>query len=317
MQHAGNRSRGRPILHTLWLPLLSMTLMPLGLTAADRHSPRAIIDRVDQVLRGDSSRGVATMRVITRHWERSLTMEVWSLGADYSLVRVLSPAKEAGTSTLKASRDIWNYLPKVDRTIKIPASMMMGSWMGSHFTNDDLVKESRLVEDYEIETGFEGTRENVRVWEFTLTPRPEAAVVWGKIEYRVRQRDFMPLQARYFDEEGELVRTLTFSDFRRMGEPPGSGPHGHATPRQARRADQRELRRAAVRPENRQVLLLPADSPSREVSGHGSSFLVADRLAQSRAQPETHLHHGPGTGGRLLCRHLHDRIRRRTQGRDD
>ena len=209
--------RGRRAFHILWLPLLSMTLTSSGPTAGERHSPRAIIDRVDRVLRGASSRGVATMRVTTRHWERSLTMEVWSLGADYSLVRVLSPAKEAGTSTLKSSRDIWNYLPKVDRTIKIPASMMMGSWMGSHFTNDDLVKESRLVEDYEIETSFEGTRENVKVWEFALTPRPEAAVVWGKIEYRVRQRDFMPLQARYFDEEGELARTLAFSDFRRMG----------------------------------------------------------------------------------------------------
>jgi len=194
-----------------------LTLVVPGLTAGDRHSPRAIIDRVDRVLRGASSRGVATMRVITRHWERSLALEVWSLGNDYSLVRVLSPAKEAGTSTLKASRDIWNYLPKVDRTIKIPASMMMGSWMGSHFTNDDLVKESRLVEDYDLETTFEGTRDTVKVWEFALTPRPEAAVVWGKIEYRVRQRDFMPLQARYFDEEGELVRTLAFSDFRRMG----------------------------------------------------------------------------------------------------
>ena len=217
LKRTENQGRARWVLHTLGLALLTMTLPPAGLTAGDRHSPRAIIDRVDRVLRGASSRGVATMRVITRHWERSLTMEVWSLGNDYSLVRVLSPAKEAGTSTLKASRDIWNYLPKVDRTIKIPASMMMGSWMGSHFTNDDLVKESRLVEDYEIETTFEGTRETVKLWEFTLTPRPEAAVVWGKIEYRVRQRDFMPLQARYFDEEGELVRTLTFSDFRRMG----------------------------------------------------------------------------------------------------
>ena len=212
-----HQRRDRRIHRTLGLPLLAMTLMSAGLTAGDRHSPRAIIDRVDRVLRGASSRGVATMRVTTRHWERSLTMEVWSLGADYSLVRVLSPAKEAGTGTLKASRDIWNYLPKVDRTIKIPASMMMGSWMGSHFTNDDLVKESRLVEDYEIETTFDGTRDAVKIWEFTLTPRPEAAVVWGKIEYRVRQRDFMPLRARYFDEEGELVRTLTFSDFRRMG----------------------------------------------------------------------------------------------------
>ena len=194
-----------------------MVLFLGGLAAHGQDSPRAIIDRVDRVLRGASSRGVATMAVVTKHWERSLTMEVWSLGSDYSLVRVVAPAKEAGMSTLKAAKDIWNYLPKVDRTIKIPASMMMGAWMGSHFTNDDLVKESRLVEDYEIVTSFEGSREGVKVWEFKLTPKEEAAVVWGGIEYQVRQRDFMPLWARYYDEDRELVRTLSFSDFRRMG----------------------------------------------------------------------------------------------------
>ena len=90
-----------------------------------------------------------------------MKMELWSFGTEYSLVKIVSPAKEAGTGTLKAGNDIWNYFPKVDRTIKIPASMMMGSWMGSHFTNDDLVKESPLVEDYDIEITFEGDRDGV------------------------------------------------------------------------------------------------------------------------------------------------------------
>jgi hypothetical protein len=182
-----------------------------------QETPRDIIDRVDRILRGDSSRGTATMEVVTEHWSRSITMDVWSLGTEYSLVRVTQPAKEAGTGTLKAERDIWNYLPKVDRTIKIPASMMSGSWMGSHFTNDDLVKESRLIEDFDIEIGFEGERDGVNVWEFTLIPKPEAAVVWGSIEYRVRKNDYMPLWARYYDEDGELARTLEFSEFRTMG----------------------------------------------------------------------------------------------------
>ncbi len=157
------------------------------------------------------------MEVITEHWSRSVTMELWSLGTDYSLVRVTAPAKEAGTATLKAEQDIWNYLPKVDRTIKVPASMMSGSWMGSHFTNDDLVKESRLIEDYEIETSFEGDCDGALVWEFKLTPKPEAAIVWGYIEYRIRKKDYMPIWARYYDEDGELARTLEFGDFRNMG----------------------------------------------------------------------------------------------------
>lgn len=182
-----------------------------------QETPRDIMDKVDRILRGESSHGTATMEVVTEHWNRSITMEVWSLGTEYSLVRVTQPAKEAGTATLKAGKDIWNYLPKVDRTIKVPASMMSGSWMGSHFTNDDLVKESRLIEDFDIETSFEGDRDGAEVWEFTLTPKPEAAVVWGSIEYRVRKADYMPVWARYYDEDHVLARTLEFSDFRTMG----------------------------------------------------------------------------------------------------
>jgi len=198
----------------IWLALVFL----LGAGAANgQDSPRDIIDRVDRILRGDSSHGVATMEVLTENWERSLKMELWSLGTEYSLVKIVSPAKEAGTGTLKAGDDIWNYLPKVDRTIKIPASMMMGSWMGSHFTNDDLVKESTLVEDYDIVIAFEGDRDGVEVWDLKLTSKPEAPVVWGHIEFRVRKADLMPLWARYYDEDGGLVRTLAYSEFRKMG----------------------------------------------------------------------------------------------------
>jgi len=191
-----------------------LALLPV---AAQAQTPREIIDEVDRLLRGESSHGMAEMKVVTENWERSLEMEVWSLGTEYSLVRVTAPAREAGTATLKAGDDIWNYLPKIDRTIKIPAAMMMGSWMGSHFTNDDLVKDSRLVEDYEIEIAFEGERAGDEVWELRLTPRPDAPVVWGRIDYQVRKRDKMPLWARYYDEDGNLSRSLEFGDFRRMG----------------------------------------------------------------------------------------------------
>lgn len=185
--------------------------------ALGQESASDIMQRVDRLLRGDSSHGVATMEVVTEHWERSVTMEMWSLGTDYSLIRVQAPAKEAGTATLMADDDIWNYLPKVDRTIKVPVSMMAGSWMGSHFTNDDLVKESQIVEDYDIEIAFDGERDGTTVWEFRLTPRDEAAVVWGHVEFQVRQRDTMPLWARYYDEDGDLARTMRYSEFRSFG----------------------------------------------------------------------------------------------------
>ena len=157
------------------------------------------------------------MEIVTENWDRKVTMELWSLGTDYSLIRVRAPQKEAGTATLMADGNIWNYLPKIDRTIKIPASMMGGSWMGSHFTNDDLVKESQLIEDYDIEVAFDGERDGVGVWEFLLTPKAETAVVWGRLEFQVRQADDMPLWVKYYDEDGELSRTIEYSAFTEFG----------------------------------------------------------------------------------------------------
>ena len=204
-------------MRNLVIQLLNTALLLLLSSPLQAQTAREIIDRVDRLLRGESSRGQITMEITTEHWSRSLDMEVWSLGVEHSLVRVQSPAREEGTATLKAGQEVWNYLPRVDRTIKVPPSLMMGSWMGSHFTNDDLVKESRIVDDYDFEISFEGEREGVEVWEFQLTPRPEAPVVWGRIEEQVRKADLMPTWIRYYDEDGDLVRTLTFSGYRTMG----------------------------------------------------------------------------------------------------
>jgi hypothetical protein len=203
-------------LATVWLTAASsvhaQTVECTGLS-----DPADIVDCVDRIMRGESSVGTVTMEVVTEHWSRSMDMKVWSLGTEYALVRILSPRKDAGTATLKVGNEIWNYLPRVDRTIKIPASLMSASWMGSHFTNDDLVKESRLIEDYDISLAYEGPRDSVEVWEFDLVPRPEAPVVWGRIAYRIRKADAMPVWAKYYDEDGELVRTMTFFDYREMG----------------------------------------------------------------------------------------------------
>ena len=197
--------------------LVAATLVALVPSPVRAQTALEIIDRVDRLLRGESSRGLVTMEINTEHWSRSLDMEVWSLGTQHSLVRVRSPAREAGTATLKADQEVWNYLPRVDRTIKVPPSLMMGSWMGSHFTNDDLVKESRIIDDYDIAISFDGLRDGVEVWEFELTPKPEAPVVWGRIEEQIRKEGLMPTWARYYDEDGELMRTMTFSGYRTMG----------------------------------------------------------------------------------------------------
>jgi len=178
---------------------------------------RDIVDHVDRLLRGESSVGRLVMEIETANWSRHLELEVWSRGRKHALIRVLSPRSEAGTATLMVEEQVWNYLPRADRTIKIPPSLMVGSWMGSHFTNDDLVKESQLIDDYDIEIAFEGDRDGVEVWEFELIPKPEVAVVWSRLEYQVRKGDMMPTWARYYDEDGAVARSLQFSDFEVMG----------------------------------------------------------------------------------------------------
>ena len=199
-------------------------VIPLGLLGcffspliAHAQSAREIIDRVDRLMKGESSIARFTMDIQTENWDRSLTLRAWSLGTEHALIRVEAPQKEAGTATLRADQEVWNYLPRVDRTLKLPSSMMAGSWMGSHFTNDDLVKESRLVDDYGIEIEFDGTRDGVDVWEFLLVPLPEAPVVWGKIRYQVSKEGLLPTWTRYYDESDELIRTMTFSENRMMG----------------------------------------------------------------------------------------------------
>lgn len=190
---------------------------PAPATAQTDPGVLEIIDEVDRLMRGESSSGRMRMEIDTENWSRALEMRVWSLGTEYSLVRVDSPPREAGAGTLKVENEVWNYLPRADRTIKIPPSMMLGAWMGSHFTNDDLVKESRLIEDFDIVLSFEGDRDGEEVWEFTLTPKPEAPVIWGRIEQQIRKRDRMPMWGRYYDDDGTLARTITFSNFVSMG----------------------------------------------------------------------------------------------------
>ena len=197
-------------------PFVTVALFAIP-AALGAQTAAEIVDQVDQLLRGNSSEAAVRMEVVTEHWSRSIDMRIWSLGTDYSLIRIDAPPKDAGTATLKAETDLWNYLPRVDRTIKLPASLMGASWMGSHFTNDDLVKESRIIDDYDIEITFEGERDGHQVWEFTLTPKPETAVVWGKIVEQVRRADLMPEWVRYYDDLGEVSRTMVFSNFQVMG----------------------------------------------------------------------------------------------------
>jgi outer membrane lipoprotein-sorting protein len=182
--------------------------------AADDQRAREIVDGVARLFISTSSTATVEMQIVKEDLQRKITMQFWSVGESNILIRILRPSEDAGTAILKVGGKVWYYLPKANRTVKIPASMMMNSWMGSDFTLNDLVKQSRLTSDYVIATSFEGQRDGVAMSEYTLTPKPAAAVVWGKIIMEVRQADRMPVRQRYYDEDGKLVRELTFSEYK-------------------------------------------------------------------------------------------------------
>jgi outer membrane lipoprotein-sorting protein len=195
--------------------LLTLAGAPTG---AQQKAPltaneaRQIVDHVDRLMRADSSRATTEMVVTTKQWTRETRMTIWSQGTDNVLIKIELPKKDAGTATLRNGQNIWNYLPGIDRTVRVPTSMMTGAWMGSHFTNDDLVKNSRLIHDYNIEVSFQGARDGTQVYEFTLTPKPEAPVVWGRLIYLVRQADRLPVWARFYADDGALKSTITFTE---------------------------------------------------------------------------------------------------------
>ena len=202
-----------------WLLVASLLLAAVLLLPAISGAIDAteILEQVDDLWRGESSFAEMTMEVVTEHYERSMKLKAWSLGKEHSLFIITYPPKDRGVATLKAEKDIWNYLPRVNRVIRVPTSMMMANWMGSHFTNDDLVKESRMSEDYDAKVTFEGEKDGISVYEIALLPKPEAPVVWGRIEITVIQETLIPTRSLYYDEDGVLSRTMLFDDVKKLG----------------------------------------------------------------------------------------------------
>ena len=192
----------------LCLSLASFTARAVEIDELIRH--------IDELWRGSTSHATMSMSVKTKRYQRSMTMEAWSRGKDYSLVLIRQPIKDRGIATLKVEENIWNYLPKINRVTKVPSSMMSGSWMGSHFTNDDLIKESSFQDDYNSSITFEGERNGRRIYEITSLPKMDAAVVWGKIVMLVEQDTLAPYKAVYYDEEGLLIRTMIFDQSQKI-----------------------------------------------------------------------------------------------------
>jgi len=197
--------------------LISILLLVPTLSAAAVPTGREVVDRMDRLLRGETTVGLYEMEITTPTWSRTLRLRAWEKGREKTFIRILAPAREEGNATLRRSFEMWNYLDNIERVIKIPPSMMLLSWMGSDFTNDDLVKESSIVNDYEHTNRGVVDVDGQKAYLVEAVPREDAPVVWGKVVLRVRTGDYVPLSEEFYSEHGELVRVLTFSEIRRMG----------------------------------------------------------------------------------------------------
>lgn len=176
-----------------------------------------IVRKADEHARGTTSQAEMTMTVVRPTWQREMSMKTWSEGNDNALVLITAPAKEKGIVYLKRGKEVWNWIPSVERTIKMPPSMMSQSWMGTDFTNDDLVKESSIVEDYTHTLAGDGTIEGRACHKVIMKPKPEAAVVWGEVRLWIDKKDHLMLRAEYVDEYGELVNTMVAGEVQLLG----------------------------------------------------------------------------------------------------
>jgi len=177
-----------------------------------------IVTKADEKNRGETSQGEMTMTIVRKGWSRSVTMKSWSKGTDYFLIYITSPAKEKGQVFLKRKKEMWNWVPSIEKMIKIPPSMMMQSWMGSDFTNDDLVKQSSIIVDYTHKLlGKVKVRDQI-CYKIELIPKEDAPVVWGKIITYVTADGFDMWVNKYYDEDGYLVTTDNAYDLKKMGD---------------------------------------------------------------------------------------------------
>ncbi|MCG9131924.1 outer membrane lipoprotein-sorting protein [Candidatus Poribacteria bacterium] len=176
----------------------------------------SLITHIDQLYRSETSHADMEMQIVTPHWERTLAMTVWSKGMDKTFIRITAPKKEQGVATLRIGNEMWNYLPKTNKTMKIPPSMMMGSWMGSDFTNDDLVRESSMLEDYTYQfvTPEDAAEDHLYV---ELVPKEDSPIVWGKIVAAMQSSDYTPVWQRFYDEKGNLMRVMNFKEIKTFG----------------------------------------------------------------------------------------------------
>ncbi|HPA86686.1 MAG TPA: outer membrane lipoprotein-sorting protein [Bacteroidales bacterium] len=197
--------------------LIALPLLFPSVAGAQGMSAEEIVRRADEKFRGEkSSYSVMSMQIVRPEWKRTIGFKSWSLGDDYAMALITSPAREAGQSFLKRENEMWSWNPSINRLIKLPPSMMSQGWMGSDYTNDDILRESSVVDDYNHEILGEETVDGRSCYKIGMKAREDASIVWGRQVRWIDKKDFLVLKAELYDEDGYLVRTETASAIRVM-----------------------------------------------------------------------------------------------------
>ena len=199
------------ILTTIFL----LGFLSMNFTNTDPTAVEVVQKAIDKQ-QGESNYQEMKMTIVRPTWKRSMTMKGWSKGDDYSLILVTGPARDKGTAFLKRGNEMWNWQPSIDRSIKMPPSMMTQSWMGSDFTNDDLVKQSSVVDDYQHEMLGSEEIEGYDCWKIAMIPNEETAVVWGKVVMWISKKEYMQLKTEFYDEDDYLVNTMLGKEVKEM-----------------------------------------------------------------------------------------------------
>lgn len=187
-----------------------------GLYAQDMTAIE-IVRKADEKFNGEkSSMMIMTMTIIRPTWQRRVEFKNWALGKDYALTLITAPAKDVGQTFLKRRTEMWSWNPAINRLIKLPPSMMSQGWMGSDYTNDDILKESSVVNDYTHEITGEETIADRDCYRIRMVAKEDAAVIWGHQIRWVDKKEFLLMRAELYDEDGVLVRTETGSDIKTM-----------------------------------------------------------------------------------------------------
>ncbi len=185
---------------------------------AQELTANEIIQKATDKLNGKSSIGTMKMTVVRPTWSREVTMKSWSMGDEYYLILITEPVKDKGQTFLKRQTDMWNWMPSISKMIKIPPSMMSQSWMGSDFTNDDLVKMNSYVNQYTHEIVGEDVIEGLNCYKLELIPKPDAPVVWGKVLAWISKEEFYQLKLEFYDEDNILVNRQESSDIKQFSD---------------------------------------------------------------------------------------------------